>query len=55
VNALRPELAQRTIFIADDALSENASRFLAQVDCPLLRKPFGIADIEMTMRRALES
>jgi two-component system NtrC family sensor kinase len=55
VSVLRPELARSTVFIVDDALSDDVYRFLEQVGCQLLRKPFNIADIEMTMRNALES
>jgi signal transduction histidine kinase len=54
VTMLRPELAQRTIFIADDALSDDVARFLERTACPLLRKPFSLADIEAAMQRALQ-
>jgi CheY-like chemotaxis protein len=55
VSMLQPELARRIIFIADDVLSDEMSHFLTQVTCPLLRKPFRIADIEAMMRRTLAS
>ena len=51
---LRPELAQRVIFISGRFLSDDVSAFLDRVGCPLIRKPFSVADIEMGMRRALE-
>lgn len=55
VHLIRPGLAQHAIFLADDMLSDEHSRFLEQLSCPLLRKPFSIADIEATMRRALQT
>jgi CheY-like chemotaxis protein len=54
VNQLRAELARRTIFIADDVPGGEISRFLDQVSCSLLRKPFSLADLDAIMRRALE-
>jgi DNA-binding response OmpR family regulator len=51
---LRPELAQRVIFISGRFLSDDVGAFLDRVGCPLIRKPFSVADIEMGMRRALE-
>ena len=51
---LRPELAQRVIFISGRLLSDEVGAFLGRVGCPLIRKPFSVADIEMGMRQALE-
>ncbi len=51
---LRPELAQRMIFISGKLLSAEIVTFLGRVGCPLIKKPFSVADIEMGMRRALE-
>jgi CheY-like chemotaxis protein len=51
---LRPELAQRVIFISGRFLSDDVGAFLDRVGCPLIRKPFSVADIEMGMRRVLE-
>jgi len=50
---LRPELAQRVIFISGRFLSDDVGAFLEQVGCPLIKKPFSVADIEMGMRQAL--
>jgi DNA-binding response OmpR family regulator len=54
LSELRPELAQRVIFISGRFLSDDVGAFLNRVGCPLIRKPFSVADIEMGMRRALE-
>jgi len=54
LKVLRPELAQRVIFISGRLLSDEVGALLDQVGCPLIRKPFSVADIEMGMRRALE-
>jgi CheY-like chemotaxis protein len=51
---LRPELAQRVIFISGRLLSDEVGAFLDRVGCPLIKKPFSVADVEMGMRRALE-
>ena len=51
---LRPELAQRVIFISGRLLSDEIGAFLGRVGCPLIKKPFSVADIEMGMRQALE-
>jgi CheY-like chemotaxis protein len=50
---LRPELALRVIFISGRLLSDEGGAFLERVGCPLIRKPFSVADIEMGMRQAL--
>jgi DNA-binding response OmpR family regulator len=53
LRALRPSLAQRVIFISGGALSDEACVFLDRVGCPLIRKPFSVADIEAGMQEAL--
>jgi DNA-binding response OmpR family regulator len=50
---LRPELAQRVIFISSGILSDEVSIFLERVGCPLIRKPFSVADIEASIRQVL--
>jgi CheY-like chemotaxis protein len=50
---VRPELAERAIFISDRLLSDEIGMFFGRVGCPLIIKPFSVADIEMGMRRAL--
>jgi CheY-like chemotaxis protein len=54
LRVLRPGLAQRMIFISGRLLSDEVDAFLDKVGCPLIRKPFSVADIEMGMRQALE-
>jgi len=48
---LRPGLARRVIFISSGILSEEVSVFLERAGCPLIRKPFGVADIEASIRQ----
>jgi CheY-like chemotaxis protein len=50
---LRPGLAQRVIFISGKLLSHEVGALFDRVGCPIIRKPFSVADIEMGMRRAL--
>jgi DNA-binding response OmpR family regulator len=50
---LRPGLAQRVIFISGGVLSDEVSVFLERAGCPLIRKPFSVADIEASMRQVL--
>jgi CheY-like chemotaxis protein len=53
VKELRPELAQRVIFISGGLLSDEIGAFSGRVGCPLIKKPFSVADIEMGMRQVL--
>jgi hypothetical protein len=53
LKVLRPELAQRVVFISGGVISDEVGIFLDRVGCPLIRKPFNVADIEMGMRQAL--
>jgi two-component system cell cycle sensor histidine kinase/response regulator CckA len=53
LRALRPGLAQRVIFISGGVLSDEVCVFLDRVGCPLIRKPFSVADIEAGMQQAL--
>jgi two-component system, cell cycle sensor histidine kinase and response regulator CckA len=53
LKVLRPGLAQRVIFISGRILKEEVGIFFERVGCPLIRKPFSVADIEMGMRQAL--
>jgi DNA-binding response OmpR family regulator len=50
---LRPGLAQRVIFISDGILSDEVSVFLDRLGCPLIRKPFSVADIEASIQQVL--
>jgi CheY-like chemotaxis protein len=50
---LRPGLAQRVIFISGGILSDEVSVFLERVGCPLIRKPFSVADIEASIQQVL--
>ncbi len=53
LKTLRPGLAQRVLFIANAAVSDEVDAFLERVGCPLIRKPFSVADIEAGMRQGL--
>jgi DNA-binding response OmpR family regulator len=53
LRTLQSGLAQRVIFIASGATSDEVSIFLEQVGCYLVRKPFSVADIEAGMRHVL--
>jgi two-component system, NtrC family, sensor kinase len=53
LKALRPELAQRVIFISGGVLSGEVCTILERVGCPWVRKPFCVADIEASMQQAL--
>lgn len=53
LRTLRSGLAQRVIFIAGGATSDEASIVLERVGCYLVRKPFSVADIEAGMRHVL--
>jgi CheY-like chemotaxis protein len=53
LRTLQPGLAQRVIFIAGGATSDEVSLFLERVGCYLVRKPFSVADIEAGMRHVL--
>jgi two-component system NtrC family sensor kinase len=50
---LRPELADRVIFISGRLLSDEIDTFCNRVGCPLIKKPFSVVDIDMAMRQAL--
>jgi two-component system, NtrC family, sensor kinase len=52
---LDPELAQRMIFISGRLLNDEVWALFDRVGCPVIRKPFSVADIEMGMRCALEA
>jgi DNA-binding NtrC family response regulator len=53
LGTLQPGLAQRMIFIAGGATSDEMSIFLERIGCYLVRKPFSVADIEAGMRHVL--
>jgi DNA-binding response OmpR family regulator len=50
LRTLRPDLAQRVLFISDGIVSDQMRTFLEQIDGYLIKKPFSVADIEMGMR-----
>ena len=45
LQAERPDLAERTLFVTGDALGPAAGRFLAECGQPVLEKPFALADV----------
>jgi signal transduction histidine kinase len=51
IKALRPELAERTIFMSGDSISDDYHTFLEQQGCPVVRKPFSIPDIEARIKQ----
>jgi CheY-like chemotaxis protein len=51
--AIRPGLAQRVIFISAGVIGDEVGVFLERIGCPLIRKPFSVADIEAGMRQAI--
>jgi CheY-like chemotaxis protein len=53
VEAERPGLQRRFIFITGGAFTPRATSFLAQVAPPRLDKPFAIADLEAAMAQVV--
>ena len=53
LRTLQSGLAQRVIFIAGGATSDEVSSFLERAGCYLVRKPFSVTDIEAGMRQVL--
>jgi hypothetical protein len=51
IRALRPELAEHTIFTSGDSISDDYLSYLEQQGCPVVRKPFSIPDIEARIRQ----
>jgi CheY-like chemotaxis protein len=54
LGALQPELARRLIFVSGRLVSAEIMTFLARACCPLVKKPFSVADIETGIQQALE-
>jgi two-component system NtrC family sensor kinase len=52
LRVLRPELGQRVIFISGGVIGDEVRVFLDRIGCPLIRKPFSVADIDAGMRLA---
>jgi DNA-binding response OmpR family regulator len=53
LQVLRPALATRVIFIADEMADDEVRASLERLGCPLVRKPFSVADIDASLRRVL--
>ena len=51
----RPALCERIVFITGDTLSQSAQRFLAEVRCPVIEKPFIPDDVREVVRGLLPS
>ena len=54
LQALRPELTQRLLFISSGIVNDYMRALLEQTDGYLIRKPFSVADIEAGIRHAWE-
>ena len=52
--AKRPELLQRLILSTGDAVSPEAADFLRRSRCPVLNKPFGLAELKGLVSRIVE-
>jgi DNA-binding response OmpR family regulator len=48
--ALQPHLQTRTIFLTGDP-SDDVQQVISETGCPLLMKPFDIAELEAALRR----
>jgi DNA-binding response OmpR family regulator len=47
----RPELLRRLILSTGDAVSPEAAAFLRRADCPVLSKPFELAELRALVER----
>jgi DNA-binding response OmpR family regulator len=47
----RPELLRRMILFTGDAVSPEAADFLRRADCPVLNKPFELAELRAMVER----
>ena len=50
--AIQPHLRHRTLFTTGD-ITDRAERLIGACNCPMLRKPFEIADVVGTVRALL--
>jgi DNA-binding NtrC family response regulator len=51
----RPELLDRLILSTGDSVSAEAADFLRRSACPVLNKPFGLAELKGLVARIVES
>jgi CheY-like chemotaxis protein len=51
VTAARPELAARVIVSTGDSMSPGAAEFLRRTGCPVLNKPFELAELRALVAR----
>lgn len=51
VAAARPELARRVIVSTGDSMSPDALEFLRRTGCPVLNKPFELAELRALVAR----
>lgn len=51
-SAIQPQLRHRTLFTTGD-ITDRAERLIGACKCPVLRKPFEIADVVETVRAFL--
>jgi DNA-binding NtrC family response regulator len=55
IAAERPELLSRLILSTGDAVSAETADFLKRSACPVLSKPFGLAELRGLVTRIVES
>ena len=53
LHAANPDLARRVAFVTGDIVSPETRHFLAATGLPYIEKPFGIAEFQTFVRRAL--
>jgi DNA-binding NtrC family response regulator len=51
----RPELLERLILSTGDSVSPEAAAFLRRSACPVLNKPFALAELKGLVARMIES
>ncbi|UCF19453.1 MAG: response regulator [Gemmatimonadota bacterium] len=51
----RPELCPRVVMVTADMMSENTQQLVRDTGCPYLEKPFSTQQLELMIRRVLES
>jgi len=55
VTRTRPELARRFVFMTGGAFTPRGRKFLAEIDAPVLDKPFQVASVRQLVRERLRA
>jgi CheY-like chemotaxis protein len=50
---VQPEMAGRVVFMSGGVFTEQAQRFVEEVSCPVLQKPFPIAELRAALAALL--